>query len=81
MGWRSASGDSGFDVDDIRSIGKGLSQVISDLIQTGSSAELVRVRSRVPESLPMRLRVRGLGAFWYAKRVLTPFIRKQNGRT
>ncbi len=43
------------------SVGKGLSQVISNLVRSGSSAELDRVRGLVPPELPPLLRVRGLG--------------------
>ena len=62
---------------DIPSIGKGLSQVITDLIQTSSSDELVRIRGSVPETLPMLLRVRGLGpkrvrALWQELGVESP---------
>lgn len=46
---------------DIPSVGKGLSQIISDLVRSGSSAELDRVRGLVPQELPALLRVRGLG--------------------
>ncbi len=62
---------------EIPSIGKGLSQVITDLVQTGASDELTRVRSSVPESLPLLLRVRGLGpkrvrALWQELGVESP---------
>ena len=46
---------------DISGVGKGLSQVISDLVRTGSSEQLDRVRGLVPPELPRLLRVRGLG--------------------
>jgi uncharacterized protein YecE (DUF72 family) len=46
---------------EIPAIGKGLSKIIADLVRTGSSDELVRVRSLVPPELPRLLRVRGLG--------------------
>jgi uncharacterized protein YecE (DUF72 family) len=46
---------------EIPRVGKGLSRVISDLVRSGSSEELVRVRGLVPQELPTLLRVRGLG--------------------
>lgn len=46
---------------EIPAIGKGLSQVISDLVRADTSEPLDRVRALVPPDLPRLLRVRGLG--------------------
>ena len=62
---------------DIPSVGKGLSAVISDLVLSGSSSDLNRVRSLVPPELPVLLRVSGLGpkrvrALWRELQVESP---------
>ncbi len=46
---------------EIPSVGKGISQVVADLVNSGTSEELNRVRGLVPEQLPLLLRFRGLG--------------------
>ena len=46
---------------EIPSVGKGISKVIAQLVQTGTADELTNVRSQVPEELPTLLRFRGLG--------------------
>ena len=48
-------------VTQIPSIGKGIAQVVIDLVTTGESAALDEVRSKVPDELPKLLRFRGLG--------------------
>ena len=48
-------------VNSIPSIGKGIGQVIADLITTDRSEEYDRVRGLVPEGLPNLLKIRGLG--------------------
>jgi DNA polymerase (family 10) len=52
---------AGATLTDIPAVGKGLARVISDLVRSGSSDELARVRGLVPPGLPALLRVRGLG--------------------
>src|SRR5262245_43155150 len=62
---------------EIPSVGKGLSQVISELVRSGTSSELARVRGLVPAGLPTLLRIRGLGpkrvrALWRELDVASP---------
>ena len=45
----------------IQSIGDGIAGTISDLVSTGDSPDLNRVRSLVPADLPKLLKLRGLG--------------------
>ena len=48
-------------LNEIPSVGKGLSEVISELVTSGTSTELTRIRGLVPTELPRLLSVRGLG--------------------
>ena len=48
-------------VTSIPAVGKGLGQLISNLVSTGHSEELERIRGLVPSELPQILKIRGLG--------------------
>ncbi|MGI9519994.1 MAG: DUF72 domain-containing protein [Pirellulaceae bacterium] len=64
-------------LNEIPSIGKGIAQVITELVETGDASELQRVRGLVPDELPILLRFRGLGpkrvrALWQELGVESP---------
>ena len=61
----------------IPAVGKGIASTVSDLVTSGSSEQLDRVRSLVPEELPLLLRFRGLGpkrvrALWNELNIESP---------
>ena len=70
----SASQDN---LTEIPSVGKAIAKVIQELVSSGSSSELDRVRGLVPDELPKLLRFRGLGpkrvrALWEGLEIESP---------